>query len=138
MAVQRAELCSVYAYGQSEGIPSPRRLSQELVRSAAGQPKPIATTDTLCVGCCGSAHCSSNLWKSTSDDIKIERIGAHGSFNPFPAAGPTVNALGGEGLHRRDRRAARGEAVTGGLHASRRRPAAGEPALSQGRVSRAA
>ena len=72
MAVQRAELCSVYAYGQSEGIPSPRRLSQELVRSAAGQPKPTATTDTLCVGCCGSAHCSSNLWKSTSDDIKIE------------------------------------------------------------------
>ena len=43
MAVQRAELCSVYAYGQSEGIPSPRRLSQELVRSAAGQPKPTAT-----------------------------------------------------------------------------------------------
>jgi hypothetical protein len=53
MAVQRAELCSVYAYGQSEGIPSPRRFSKELVRSAAGQPKPIANTDTLCVGCIG-------------------------------------------------------------------------------------
>ena len=80
MAVQRAELCSVYAYGQSEGIPSPRRFSQELVRSAAGQPKPIANTDTLCVGCIGSAHCSSNLWKSAGT---ISRSKAH---HPSPQA----------------------------------------------------
>ena len=40
----------IYAYGQSERIPSPRHFLQELVRSVAGQPKPIANTDTMCVG----------------------------------------------------------------------------------------